>query len=502
MDVTRVGAWPAWRRGSGWAAGLSLLLATAGAVEGQEWPAKDSVSTPPPETLTLTEAVEAAVDRNPELDAARLELEQAREQVSEAWGNVFPTADLSSTYTRNLTVPLSFLPAIIFDPDAPPDELIPVQFGADNLWNLSIDFEQPLFNAAAFIGVGTAGRFESLQEEVLRGRMHTVVTRVRTAYYQALLSQEQERLLENSVRRVEESLRETRALAEAGLSSEYDVLRLEVELANLRPNLRRARNAVLQAKRQLGVEIRIPPAEAETLEVAGSLATMDLDDFGSNSADNQEILALSEVAAAPADDLVASAMSFRSDVRQLEQTEDLRTAELRVQQVEYLPRITLFGNYGINAQQNGDPRFFGEPRAYNRLIGVRVTFPIFQGFRRDARIDRQRAALQQARVQSELGRNQVASEVRTVADQVEEARERATAQQLAVTQAQRGFAIASAQYREGIGSQLELTDAEVALRQSEFNYAQAVYDYLVARAQLDAAVGLVPMGDSPGAGTS
>ena len=105
--------------------------------------------------------------------------------------------------------------------------------------------------------------------------------------------------------------------------------------------------------------------------------------------------------------------------------------------------------------------------------------------------------MQQARVQAELGRNQVASEVRTVADQVDEARERASAQQLAVTQAERGFAIASAQYREGIGSQLELTDAEVALRQSEFNYAQAVYDYLVARAQLDAAVGLVP-GDLPG----
>ena len=62
-------------------------------------------------------------------------------------------------------------------------------------------------------------------------------------------------------------------------------------------------------------------------------------------------------------------------------------------------------------------------------------------------------------------------------------------------QAERGFEIASAQYREGLGSQLELTDAEVALRQSEFNYAQAVYDYLVARAQFDEATGLVPLVD-------
>ena len=51
---------------------------------------------------------------------------------------------------------------------------------------------------------------------------------------------------------------------------------------------------------------------------------------------------------------------------------------------------------------------------------------------------------------------------------------------------------ASAEYREGIGSQLQVTDAELALRQSEFNYAQAVYDYLTTRARLDAAAGTVP----------
>ena len=56
----------------------------------------------------------------------------------------------------------------------------------------------------------------------------------------------------------------------------------------------------------------------------------------------------------------------------------------------------------------------------------------------------------------------------------------------------RRFEIARAQFREGLGSRLELTDAEVALRESEFNFAQAVHDYLTARAQLDQAVGMVP----------
>jgi len=471
------------------ATALALLVVASAPGAAQAAPGTEG-----PRTLTLEGAVRTAVERSPQLEAARYALEEANERVSEAWGSVFPTLDLSTTYTRNLSAAVSFLPAVIFDPNAGPDELIPVRFGADNLWALSVNLEQPLFNAAAFIGVGAAGRFQALQEEVVRGQVQEVVTRVRTSYYQLLLAQEQRRLLNNSLLRVEESLAETQALNQAGLASDYDVLRLQVERANLVPNVRRAENAVVQGKRALGVELNFSDGEAEGLQLAGSLAEMDLDDPANNSADNQAILTLAGVAEGiPADTLVSLAVSGRSDVRQLEATEDLRRTELRLEQVEYLPKISLFGTYGINSQQNGNPEFFGEPRAYSRLAGVQLTFPIFQGFQRDARIDQKRAVVRQAEAQTSLARSQAASQVRTLAEQVEEARLRAQGQRLAVEQAQRGFEIARAQYREGLGSQLELTDSEVALRQSEFNYAQAVYDYLVARAQLDESVGRVPL---------
>jgi len=199
------------------------------------------------------------------------------------------------------------------------------------------------------------------------------------------------------------------------------------------------------------------------------------------------------------------AMSRRSDLRQFELTESLRHTEMRVEQVEYLPRISLFGTYLISAQDNGSPNFFARgdgQRAYSRNVGIQVSLPLFQGFQRDARVDQRRAVLRQAEAQTRLALDQARSQVRTLVDNAEEARLRAEGQQLAVQQAQRGFEIARAQFREGLGSQLELTDAEVALRQSEFNYAQAVYDYLVARARLDEATGLVPLVDvEPSAGS-
>jgi len=455
------------------------------------------------EPRDLTTLVRAALDGNRDLIAAREAYVTAQEQVSEAWSNVMPSVDFNASYTRNIAPALNFLPAAIFDPTAGPDEYIGVQFGADNVWNSTISVEQPLFRPGVIVALGAASRYENLQGEMVRGRAQSLVTQIRTGYYVLLLAQEQTRLTENSVNRVRESLKETKALNAAGLSSDYDVLRLEVELANLEPNLRRATNAVLQARRQLAIQVNL--ADHEALEVSGSLAEMDLDDLSRNTPANREILAFNGLEIDVADGLtqdleeaITRSGELRSDVRQLELTEELRHTEMRAEQATYLPEITLFGNYVINAQDNGSPSFFGRgdgQRADSKAVGLRVSLPVFQGFRRDARIDQKRAALRQAQAMTSQGVEVAQSQVRTIAEGVEEAYLRARGQQRAVGQAHRGFEIASAQYSEGLGSQLELTDAEVALRQSEFNYAQAVYDYLVARAQLDEATGRVPLVD-------
>ena len=446
----------------------------------------------------LTTVVRTALDRNRDVLDAEYQVAVAKEQVAEAWSSVYPSVDLSSSFTRNVAPQVSFLPAQIFDPGAAEGEFIPVQFGADNIWSLSVNAEQTLVDPRAFVGLGAAARFQSLQREALRGRTQQVVTRVRVGFYDLLLAQEEVRLTENSLRRVRQSLKETRAMHEAGMAAAYDVLRLEVEVANLEPNLGRAMNRKTAARRTLAIELGTDP-EAE-LQVAGSLAEIDLVDIDANSPANRDILSFTGVPVADEADVtnaVRRGTAQRSDIRQLEMTEQLRKTELRLEQVEYLPKVFAFGTYGLAAQQNGPPDFFGTgaQRGSSKQVGLRVTFPLFSGFGRDARIDQKHAALRQAEVQTRVAADQAEVQLRNLMDEVTEARERTAGQRLAVSQAQRGYEIASAQYREGLGSQLELTDAEVALRQSEFNYAQAVYDYLATRARLDEAAGQVPFVD-------
>ncbi len=468
----------------GWVAVMMAVLAGSGGVAAQE-------------VFTLEAAVRMALEQNEDLRGARFGLEMAQKQASEARSDLFPKIDLNASYARNLMVAENFLPAFIFDPSADPDDLVPVRFGADNVWSSSVTVEQALFKPSVFVALGAAGRFENFEQETLRGRTQGVVTQIRMLYYTLLLAQEQARLVENSVQRVRASLHDTRALNKAGLTADYDVLRLEVELGNLEPNLFRAQNAVTQARRELGVELALE--DIDGVRVAGSLAEIDLDNIEANSPENRQILGFSTWGTEPLSEaVVRTALEGRSDLRQLDLSEQLRQSELSLERVQYLPEIVLFGSYGVLAQQNGNPAFFGESnqRTFSSQAGIRITWPLFSGFSRDARIDQRRASLRQAEALTRIARSRADSEVETIWDQMLEAKARADAQRMAVQQASRGFDIASAQYREGLGSQLELTDSEVALRQSEFNYAQAAYDYLVAQANLDLAVGSVPMVDS------
>lgn len=464
----------------------------------------------PGRVLTLREAVATSLEENQQLANARYTLEAAQAQAREAWGSIMPSLNVNSNYTRNLDVPQFFLPAIFFDTAASPDDVIPVRAGSDNSWFAQARADQPLFNAAAFLGVGAAGRFEILQQEVLRGRAQQVATSARLSYYGVLLAEEQVRLTSQSVARVDQVLDETRKLNRAGLASEYDVLRLEVELANLQPNLRRSENALESARRALAVEMGVESLAG--VELAGSLLTIELPELpgaapvvalADGSGNGRDLLLNRGVLAEalPVPEVLELAMRNRSDLRQLALTRELRETERKVEMSQYLPKISLFGTWTVNAQSNGDPGFFGGNRFDARAVGVQVDFPLFSGFQRPARVDRMGAVVEQVEAQLVYAREQAQNEVVTLVDQARESHERAAAQQRALGQAQRGFEIARSEYRAGTGSQLQVTDAELALRQTEFNYAQAVYDYLTAQARLDSAIGVVPLVDEGEMGT-
>ncbi|MCH7498148.1 MAG: TolC family protein [Candidatus Marinimicrobia bacterium] len=434
---------------------------------------------------TLKRAIAVALEHSPALQEAQLSLRIANGQVREAWSNVLPRLSTKASYSRSVIKQSFFFG----------DTLITI--GADNLWGVGVTLSQPLFNMGAFIGLGAASRVRQLQTELLRGTTQQVISRVRQAYLTALLSTEEVQLTEKSLQRVRLSLEESRALNRSGMVGDYDVLRLEVQVSNLESDYHRARMDAATARRNLLVELGLSPKLDITLE--GSLNDLDLQVAARNTPGNRVLLrhvGLSDGDPLQFQQVYEQALQDRSDLRQINISIALEEARLSAQRAEYFPTLSIFYNYNLTAQENGTLDFFGEnpnQRTDFAVAGINVEVPLFTGFARNARMQQLRATVRRSEFRRQRQELEVESQLLTLLSNLADARLRAESHHRAVEQAGRGYEIATAHYRTGIGSQLQITDAEVALRQSEFNYSRTVFDYLTVRTRLEAAIGAVPV---------
>ena len=161
-------------------------------------------------------------------------------------------------YTRNIEIPVNFIPESVFDPNGDPNKLVPIAFGTDNNWQGGFTIEQNLFQGPALVGVSTATIFRTVQTENYRATAQNVVTQARQAYYQVLIRQEIARLQAAQIGRLEENLSQNKKRAELGFMDDYDVMRLDVQLSILRPSLIQAKYDIAEAKRELALIIGIP----------------------------------------------------------------------------------------------------------------------------------------------------------------------------------------------------------------------------------------------------
>lgn len=448
--------------------------------------------------VTLTQAIQIALANNTDIKRSLLTLKDADQQVRLAWSEVMPDISGSATYIRNLEIPVNFVPAQFFDPDAPAGELVPLQFGTDNTWNGGFTVDQTLFRGEAIIGISSSQLFKSAQAENLRATTQQIVTETRIAYYNVLVAEEQLRLQQSTVDRLRENLRENRARQKAGLIDEYAVLQVEVQLSNQEPQLTQARYAVEQAYRELNLQLGLPVAL--DLSVMGNFSNYRIGTGAEETEMNEHIRqvdAMTPYSYEEKKELVEVATDLRGDIRILEKQEDLKEREIKAIQSRFLP--TLSANYNLNwsAAQAGSPVFFGteNTRARSQTIGVTLSLPIFQGFERSANLQIAKIEQKDIELQQEFALRSARNEIASAREALDQAIETAPAREKALSQARQGYERAQARLNNGIGSQIDVTEAEFQLRQAEVNYAQMVYDYLSAKARYDLAIGMVPFVD-------
>ena len=444
--------------------------------------------------LTLDESIRMAVANSPQIKRALLSVDDAEELVRIAYGEIYPDITSSVNYTRNMEIPVTYVPGEFFG--GAPGSLIPVEFGTDNNWQGGFTVNQTLFRGETIVGLSSATVFRTVQEENLRAVSQQVITQTRLAYYAVLAAYERLRLEEAQVARLEENLAENKSRQAAGLLDSYDVLSIEVQLANQRPALIEAEHGVDEAYRNLKLTMGVPLKF--DFSVKGNLNEFDILSPEANAGVNDEIKEIDQMTPFVFQETVldtSEIVGSRGDLRLIDATIALNDKEETAVKSRFLPELNATYNLQWSAAQAGAPQPFENSNRF-QTIGLNLSLPIFQGFKRMADVQRVQIArkdLEEQKREVELfAQNEIASAI----EGLNIAFETAEARKIALEQAREGYDRALKRFENGLGSQIEVTDADVQVRQAEVNYALMVYQYLNAKAQYDLATGKVPFVDT------
>ncbi|MFT2008747.1 TolC family protein [Pontibacter sp. 13R65] len=419
--------------------------------------------------LRLDDAVQSAVTGNPDVLIAQIGMRRANSQLKAANGNRLPTVGIDGQYARNLKRPVFFLPA---DSNFPggggggPEEGTVIEAGFDNSYQLAAQASVPLFNMQVSAGAKAAETAMAVNERGVDITRNDIRMQVQKAYYDALLAQESLVVLTQSLENAQQNFRNTQNQFAQELVPQYDVIRSEVQVENIRPNILQAENNLEAAISNLKLLANIPDEQPVTL-------VQTLQEFLDNI--NPELISSYDVAQNP-------------NLLQLDAQRVLQQQQIKVQQASYYPSVSAFGNYALQTQANTFD-FRNYFWVNTSAVGLQLSVPIFQGFIRMRQVEQARLDLEQVEIQQKYLTKSLTIQSRNALNRIKRARAALEAQQDNIAQAQKGFEIAQVSYRSGVGTLIEANDAELALTQSRLSYLEVVYEYLNAVADFEQLTG-------------
>jgi outer membrane protein TolC len=436
-------------------------------------------------TLSLAEAVDRARRTSDEVRLAEAQVEVSEAQLTTARASALPQLRINSGYTHVLENARAAIVGSVFGQN----------YTYTSNANLSWQVFQGGRAASAWRAANqlrASARFDA------REAREALTLQVQAAYLRVLVAR---RLADLQVRNLvlsTERVTQAEQQQAAGRAARYDVLRVRVERANLEPLALQAANdaefALLELKRLLNLPIDQP------VRLTTEVQSGDVEIFARQAS------------------LVDSIESpDRATIRAAELERDARRMGIRVARADLLPTVTLFAQTGFLALpgSGGFPTATGATQVEvipcrftpldpsipctrnvqnngwfaDRSVGVQVQWALFDGLRAKGNIDLAQAQLRVAELTLRQERERVAIDVARARAELSRARAAYEAQRQNATEADEAFRLASLRQTRGLGTQLEVSDAQLALLTAQSNAARATYDYYLAAAGLSFSLG-------------
>ncbi len=482
-----------------------------------------------PRALTLEEALRLAESQSEALRIAQAGVRRADGQLLQARSQYLPQVSGTAGYTRTLATQFSAFntappPVPATEPPAPPRDTATyyqpclrylagsgatevdrvqglerfarcsqsgggldfsrVGFGARNQYQLAVNGSYTLYSGGRVQAQTRAAQAVRRSADIELGSQRALMAlQVTEAYYDAVLADRLVAIAESSLAQTEGTLRQTTLARQVGNQSEFELLRARVTRDNQRPVLIQRQTDRDLAYFRLQQLLNLPFGEPLRLTTA---------------LDDASMAPVTQVAAvAMRGDTPDTSTSARATVRQLDENVRAAEAQVSIAKSEWIPTVAVSSAYSRVGFGTGIPSWGSFLN--NWTVSLGASFPLFVGGRIKGEQMIAQAGLEEARARREQTRELAALDARQSVFQLQQAEAAFAASQGTSEQAARAYSIAEVRFREGISTQLELSESRLLLEQAAVNRAQAARTLQVARMRL-ALLRDLPLGTTTGFG--
>ncbi|MDQ3050521.1 MAG: TolC family protein [Bacteroidota bacterium] len=416
--------------------------------------------------FSLQQAIDYALKNQVDIKNAQLDAEIARARTNELIAVGLPQVNGTADMNKYLEIPTQFVPAEFFNGE--PGTFAPVQFGQPYTASAGINASQLLFDGTYLVGLKAAKTYVELARKGLTSTRIETAVNVSKAYYYVLVTKERAKQLTVDLSRLGKLRDDTKALFDNGFVEKIDADRIALSYNLVESALSQTQRLVTNSynllKFQMGMDINTP------ITLTENIASVNFD-----------------TAVTPTDSVN---IKSRIEYSILETQHELAGYDLKRYKTARWPSLRAFGNLSTNASRNEFNFFESGYKWYpSSIIGISLSVPIFGGYKIGFQVK-----------QAELNRQKVENSFYTLEQGIKLEHENAmntfqsNIDQLKTEDKNRNLAreiarISKIKYDQGVGSNLEVIDAESSLRDAEANYYVALLETIISKIDLDKALG-------------
>jgi len=436
-----------------------------------------------PATLTLEESIATAMSDNLSVKSAMENVKAAEQKVNEARASMMPSISGSGSYTY-----MGKLPQMQFDlssllkgitsgggitPQGAPSASgiggtsSSIPLGQKDTYNVGISAQQPLFTWGKIYNAYSLTKISyEAEKQGLESVKQQVIFDTTKAFYGVLLTDQLVRVTQMAVDQVQAHTKTAQDLVDAGMATDFDLLRAKVQLANIKSQLIKMQNLLKLSKDGFKNTVGMKLDTDITLNGEFTYKPIELDLY--------KLLDLAE--------------KNRPEIKQLELQEKVGEKAVSLAKAGNKPNLALAYNYGYTSYADTMDKVFKRDQWNNTWsVTLALSVPIFDGLATRSRVKQAKSTANQIQIGKEQLLNGIGLEVRAAYLSFVEAKDLLNVQGETVQQAEESLRIANLRYKNGLITNVELTDTELALTQAQTNYSNALNDYIIAIAKLEKA---------------